>query len=489
VLLHDLLAGLDVRELRGDPDVEVGAVVHDSRESVPGALFCCIAGALTDGHVHAASAVASGARALLVEHFVDAAVTQARVPSVREAIGPVSARFWGEPSRSMRVIGVTGTNGKTTTTYLIEAVVLAAGERAGVIGTVEARYAGTVRPPGRTTPEASDLQALLAGMRDAGTKSVAMEVSSHALAQHRVDATWFAATCFTNLSHDHLDYHDDIDAYFAAKAALFDPERTAVGVVNIDDEWGRRLAAVCAERGLRPVTFGVRSADAMLRAVDVTLEASGSAFTLVGGSSPRRVRTGLVGEFNVCNALAAAAAARAAGLAEDAVVAGLETPLVVPGRMERVDSGRGPCVIVDYAHTPDALESVLGAVRPIAGSGGRVLVVYGCGGDRDRAKRPLMGAVAAQGADAAYLTSDNPRGEDPAAIVAEIMSGVPGGRAPYVELDRRVAIRAALASAGSADVVVIAGKGHETGQTAGGTTRPFDDRSVAREELEALGCM
>ena len=488
MLLHDLLYGLEVLGLRGEPGVEVDAVVHDSRQSRPGALFCCIPGALTDGHAHAASAVEAGARSLLVEHFVDVDVTQARVASVREALGPVSARFWGEPSRAMRVIGVTGTNGKTTTTYLIEAVALAAGERAGVIGTVETRYAGVVRPPGRTTPEASDLQALLAAMRDAGVETVAMEVSSHALDQHRVDATCFAATCFTNLSHDHLDYHYDLDAYFEAKASLFDPARTAVGVVNLDDERGRRLGARCEASGLRLLTFGVKSADVALRAVDVVLDSVGSAFTIVGGGAPLRIRSGLVGEFNVSNALAAAASARAVGLPDEAIVSGLEVPLVVPGRMERVDSGRGACVIVDYAHTPDALERVLAAVRPITGRSGRVVVVYGCGGDRDREKRPLMGSVVASGADIAFLTSDNPRGEDPAAIAAEVMEGVPADREPCVELDRRAAIRAALSQAGPGDVVVIAGKGHETGQTAGGATRPFDDRVVAREELEALGC-
>ncbi len=489
MLLHDLLDGIDVLELRGESGVDVDAVVHDSRDSRPGALFCCVRGAVTDGHAHAAAAVASGARALLVERFVDLDVTQVRVASVRAALGPVSARFWGHPSRSMKVLGVTGTNGKTTTTYLLEAIALAAGESAGAIGTVETRYAGRVQPPGRTTPEATDLQALLAAMRDSGVETVVMEVSSHALDQHRVDATWFAAACFTNLSHDHLDYHDDLDAYFEAKAMLFDPERTAVGVVNVDDERGRRLTARCESLGLPLVTFGVESADAKLRAVDVELGSAGSVFTILGGDEPLRVRTTLVGGFNVSNALAAAATACSAGFPGDAIVAGLQSGVVVPGRMERVDTGRGPCVIVDYAHTPDALQRVLAAVRPIAaGAGGRVIVVYGCGGDRDRAKRPLMGAVAASGADIAYLTSDNPRGEDPGAIVEEILAGVPESCRPRVEPDRRLAIRAALTSAGPADVVVIAGKGHETGQTAGGATRPFDDRSVARDEMEALGC-
>lgn len=486
MLLHDLLGGIDVLELRGEPGVEMSAVVHDSRECVPGALFCCVPGAVTDGHAYAAAAVAAGARALIVERFVDVPVTQVRVASVRAAMGPIAARLFGDPSRSLRVIGVTGTNGKTTTTYLVEAVAVAAGERAGVIGTVETRFAGTVLPPGRTTPESTDLQGLMARMRDAGVSTVAMEVSSHALHQHRVDATWFAAACFTNLSHDHLDYHGDLDSYFEAKVALFEPDRCAVGVVNADDPRGRVLAGRSAQRGLRTVTFGVESTDAAIRAVDVALDAQGSTFTIVGGGEPLHVRTPLVGGFNVSNALAAAAAARVAGLPDSAIQTGLAAPIVVPGRMERVDAGQPFAVLVDYAHTPDALERVLAAARPIAGPGGRVVVVFGCGGDRDRAKRPLMGAAAARGADAVFLTSDNPRSEDPAAIVADVLSGVADGPLPTVELDRRIAIREALAMAGRGDVVVIAGKGHETGQTAGGTTRPFDDRAVAREELEVL---
>lgn len=488
--LHDLLGGIDVWELRGRPDVDVTAVVHDSRDSAPGALFCCIRGALTDGHEHAADAVRRGAVALLVERFVDvdADVAQVRVTSVRHSLGPVAARFHGHPSRTVRVLGVTGTNGKTTTTYLLEAIAVAHGERAGVVGTVETRFAEQALPPGRTTPEATDLQEVLARMRDAGVTTVAMEVSSHALDQHRVDGTRFAAAGFTNLSQDHLDYHRDLDAYFDAKASLFDPERIGAAAVNVDDPRGRVLSERCAQLGIPLITFGISSTDADLRATHLELGAASSTFTLETDEGDERVTCSLVGEFNVANAIGAAATAMAGGLPRSAVVAGLASRVVVPGRLERIDTGQGFPVLVDYAHTPDALERVLRAVRPLVAPGGRLIVVYGCGGDRDRAKRPLMGAAASQAADLAFVTSDNPRGEEPGAIVAEILRGVPSSHLTVVELDRRAAIREALRAAEAGDAVVIAGKGHEIGQTAGGVTRPFDDRVVAREELEAFGC-
>lgn len=488
--LHDLLGGIDVLELRGRPDVDVTAVVHDSRNSAPGALFCCIPGALTDGHEHAPEAARHGATALLVERFVEvgADVAQARVASVRRSIGPVAARLHGDPSRSMRVLGVTGTNGKTTTTYLLEAIATAHGERVGVVGTVETRFAGQTLPPGRTTPEATDLQEVLARMRDAGVTTVAMEVSSHALDQHRVDGTRFAAACFTNLSQDHLDYHHDLDSYFDAKASLFEPARVGAAAVNLDDPRGAALIDRCARLGVPVRSFGVASAGADVRATQLELGPAATAFTLETPVGHERVTCRLVGEFNVSNALAAAATALAGGLPLSAVVAGLEAGAVVPGRVEPVDAGQAFPVLVDYAHTPDALERVLAAVRPLVAPGGRLIVVYGCGGDRDRAKRPLMGAAASQAADLAFVTSDNPRGEEPGAIVAEILGGVPATHPTVVELDRRLAIREAVRAAQPGDAVVIAGKGHETGQTAGGVTRDFDDRVVAREELEALGC-
>lgn len=490
VRLRDLLAGLDVVEQRGADEVEVCAVVHDHRDVRPCALFACIRGTTTDGHAHAAAAAAAGASSLLVEELLPLDVPQARVPSVRRALGPVAARFHGEPSRAMRVVGVTGTNGKTTTAHLLEAIGAAAGETTGLIGTVGTRIAGESFPPGRTTPEATDLQSLLARMRDAGVGFVAMEVSSHALAQHRVDATRFASACFTNLSHDHLDFHGTMDAYFEAKARLFTPEFTAHVAVSVDDEWGRVLAGRARGAGLDVWSFSVDAPEADVGAERVVHEPSGTAFTLESRRDGARVevRTALVGPFNVANALAAATAARAAGVPLDAVARGLAAPVVVPGRLERVDAGQPFTVLIDYAHTPDALERVLGAARALAAPGAAVSVVYGCGGDRDRAKRPLMGEVAARLADRAYLTSDNPRSEDPQSIADDVLAGVPAGREPLVELDRRRAIRRALGDAAAGDVVVVAGKGHETGQTARGVTVPFDDRVVAREELEALPC-
>jgi UDP-N-acetylmuramoyl-L-alanyl-D-glutamate--2,6-diaminopimelate ligase len=504
---HDLVDGLDGAELSGDPSVEVTGLTHDSRRVTPGACFACIPGATADGHAFASAAVAAGAVALLTERPLglgpSLGVAEARVPSVRIALGPLAARLHGHPSAAMCCLGVTGTNGKTTTTFLLVAIADAAGERTAVIGTVGARLGAEVVVPdavaaAHTTPEADDLQALLAHMRDAGARVVAMEVSSHAIDQHRVDGTTFAAVCFTNLTHEHLDYHGTLDAYFAAKAALFDTRFTPAAAVNVDDEHGRLLAARLVEprpteRGTPDVcTFGT-APDAMVRATDVRLGPAGNSFVLTdtrtGATAP--VASPLVGVFNVSNALGAAATALLAGFAFDTVVAGLVAPVVVPGRMERVDAGQPFGVLVDYAHTPDALARALDAARTAARAvapDARVVVVFGCGGDRDRAKRPLMGAAAGEGAEVVVLTTDNPRSEDPQAIADAAVEGLRATTAEVVvELDRRAAIATALRAARPGDIVVIAGKGHESGQTAAGETRPFDDRLVAREELGSLG--
>lgn len=486
--LEELLSDVEVRSLRGDPRVEINALTYDSRQVTAGACFACVPGEHTDGHAHAPEAVSSGAVALLVERPLDLGVTEAEVASVRGALGPAAARFYGAPSTSMRCLGVTGTNGKTTVTYLLENVLRAAGERAGVIGTTGARIDGASLPLEHTTPEATDLQALLARMRDEGVRGVAMEVSSHALDQHRVDGTKFAAVGFTNLTHDHLDYHGSLDAYFGAKARLFDHEHTAAAAINVDDQHGRKLAAMTAARGLPVITFSVSSFDADLVAGDIKSEASGSRFMLSDQrtSDTAEVRIALLGEFNVSNAAAAAAIALASDLPFERVIAGLGSKVTVPGRFERVDAGQPFTVLVDYAHTPDALSTVLRAARAFAGAN-RVMVVFGCGGDRDREKRPLMGAAAASLSDVAVVTSDNPRGERPEDIADAVVAGMGTGSAEhFVELDRRAAIGFALRSAATGDVVVIAGKGHETGQTIGEVTTPFDDRAVAREELGAL---
>jgi UDP-N-acetylmuramoyl-L-alanyl-D-glutamate--2,6-diaminopimelate ligase len=488
VQLRELLTDVDVLEHVGDPGVEVTSVVHNDLRAVHGSCFCCIRGARADGHDHAPAALARGAVALVVERVLPLEVAQVRVGDVRLAIGPVAARCYGTPSRAMRCLGVTGTNGKTTTTHLLEAIATAAGDTVGVIGTTGARVAGAPVELERTTPEASDLQELLARMRAADVATVAMEVSSHALAQHRVDGTWFEAVCFTNLSEEHLDFHGSLDAYFDAKAELFRPSRTAIGVANIDDPYGDELAQRASCRGLPMFTYSAVDPKADVGVKEVHITPAGNRFVIVdrGNGTEMAVESPLVGDFNVMNALAAAATALAAGLGPDAVMSGLSAPMVVPGRLEPVMT-RPFAVLVDYAHTPAALAHVLRAARLLGDAGGRVIVVFGCGGDRDREKRPLMGEAAAEGADFVVVTSDNPRSEDPEAIVEEVRPGLRHGAPFTIELDRREAIRLALERAEVGDVVVIAGKGHETGQTFGSVTVPFDDRVVAREELERLG--
>jgi len=487
--MQALLADVEVVDVRGDPTVDVAELTHDSRRVRPGALFACIRGERSDGHAHATEAVESGAVALLVERPVGVvregrAVTEAQVPSVRAALGPVAARFHGAPSASMTVIGVTGTNGKTTTTYLLEAIARAAGARVGIIGTTGASIDGRGADLEHTTPEATELQELLARMRDAGVGTVAMEVSSHALEQRRVDGTRFAAVCFTNLSHEHLDFHGDLASYFESKARLVTPSFTTSAAINVGDPYGRELVVRARAHGIDVVSFAVGSEPADVTVSDVTVDASGSRFVLrdtrAQQSAPARVA--LLGRHNVANALAAAAVARSVGLPFEAVVAGLAATPTVPGRLEPVDRGQPFLVLVDYAHTPDALAHALAAARDLAGRE-RVIVVFGCGGDRDRAKRPIMGQVASRLADVVVVTSDNPRSERGADIAEAVVVGAIGPAPVRVELDRRVAIHDAIAGARPGDVVLIAGKGHETGQTTGGETVPFDDRVVAGEAL------
>lgn len=457
--LGTVLGGIDVLATRGDLDgVVVTSVAHDSRQVDGPALFCCLPGAVTDGHEHAAAAVRAGAVALLVERFVDVDVPQARVAAGRPAMAAAAGALYGHPSRHLRVVGVTGTNGKTTTTYLLQSVLAAHGWPTTVIGTLTGEH---------TTPESPDLQRRLDAWRQAGGAAVAMEVSSEALAQHRVDAVSFAAAVFTNLSPEHLNFHGDVESYFAAKASLFSPGRAAVGVVNADDPFGRRLLA---EPAIEMVPWS------MAEAGHLQTTATGSTFTWEG----HPVVLPLAGRFNAANAVAAAATARHLGVPAPTVAAGLSATPPIPGRFERVEAGQPFAVVVDFAHTPVALEHLLEAARQLAGDH-RLIVVFGCGGDRDRAKRPLMGAVAARAADVVIVTADNPRHEDPAAIAAEVVAGAPG--ALTVELDRRRALARALDQAGPGDVVVVAGKGHESGQTRAGTTVPFDDRAVVRELL------
>ena len=471
-------------EVRGDPATMVGDVVLDTRKVAPGALFCCVPGARVDGHDLAGKALDAGAVALVVQRPLELEAPQLVVGGVRDALAPLAAAFFDHPSRRLDLVGVTGTNGKTTTTFLLEAIFRAAGRVPGVLGTVEVRVGDDRRPAIHTTPEAPDLQRLLAEMADSGVQAAAMEVSSHGLALHRVDGTRFKAAIFTNLTQDHLDFHADLDDYFLAKRRLFTPAFTPLGVVNLDDPHGRLLAGTAE---VAVVTTGT-AADADWRATDVAASLEGTSFRVASPAGSRPVRLRLAGQFNVANALGALAAADALGIDLDTAVAGLEALAGVPGRFERVDAGQPFTVLVDYAHTPDSLDNLLQAARAV--TGGRVLVVFGCGGDRDRAKRPIMGEIAGRLADLAVVTSDNPRSEDPEAIVAQVAEGVARSAGPggfLVEVDRRTAIRTALAMAAPGDAVLLAGKGHEQGQElAGGRKVPFDDRQVATEELRVL---
>jgi len=442
--------------------VMVTAVDHDSREVRPGSCFCALPGEITDGHDHAPVAVAAGAVALVVERRLDLDVPQVVVPDARTAMGQLADAFFGHPSRQVAVVGVTGTNGKTTVTHLLGAVLEHAGRPTTVLGTLSGA---------RTTPEAPALQATLAEAVAAGRAVVAMEVSSHALDLRRIVGTWFTVAVFTNLSQDHLDFHGTMDRYFAAKARLFSPDRAAVGLVNRDDPWGRRLLE---ELAIPAVAWS--AADA----VDPVLRPDGSTFTWRG----QQVHLALAGRFNLANAVAAAEAASALGLTPEEIAAGLAEARPPRGRFEPV--GDGPvAALVDYAHTPDGIEQALASAREL--TDGRLIVVFGCGGDRDRAKRPQMGRAADQGADVVVVTSDNPRSESPEAIIDEVMTGVERKDDLIVEPDRRRAIEVAVALAAPGDLVLVAGKGHETTQDLGDREIPFDDREVLAEALALTG--
>ncbi|HVL63677.1 MAG TPA: UDP-N-acetylmuramoyl-L-alanyl-D-glutamate--2,6-diaminopimelate ligase [Actinomycetota bacterium] len=474
------------------PDTEVSGVAFDSRRVGPGDLFFCVPGATSDGHLFAPAAAAAGAAALVVERPTEAGPTEIVVTDARRAMARIAAAFHGNPAGDLLILGVTGTNGKTTTAFLLESILRASGRSPGLIGTIETRIAGRVRPGVRTTPESVDLHGLFGEMRAAGVDAVAMEVTSHALTLHRVEGVHFAAAGFTNLTQDHLDFHASMEDYFAAKRSLFLPGRTARAAINVDDPYGRRLYD---EADLPKVSFGV-APDAGVRAENVRLGPNGSDMTIVvdaDGLEPAKaeVRTSLIGGFNVSNCLGATAVALAAGISLDDALRGIQELRAVPGRFEAVDAGQPFSVVVDYAHTPDSLDNVLKAARSLAAvRDGRVLVAFGAGGDRDRGKRPLMGGAAARLADVVVVTSDNPRSEEPRAIIDQILEGVVAVRpdgADAVIPDRREAIAHLIRSAAAGDVVVIAGKGHETGQEFADRTIPFDDREVAHEALVEAG--
>jgi UDP-N-acetylmuramoyl-L-alanyl-D-glutamate--2,6-diaminopimelate ligase len=493
--LRDLLAGARLEPRPPADDVEIEALAYRSESVTNGALFFCVRGSTADGHDFAPGAVARGAAALVAERPLGLGVPEVIVGDVRASMAPIAASFYGHPTGELRVVGVTGTNGKTTTTFLVRHLLERAGMQAGLLGTIWSVVGGRRGEVERTTPEAIDLQRTFREMREAGDQACVMEVSSHALELHRADAIEFDCAVFTNLTQDHLDFHGTLGEYFGSKRRLFVPYGGVppqVAIVNVDDEWGARLAQELAEGGHgAPVTFALER-DADLRATDVRSSASGSRFTCIADGRSTQVALPLPGLFNVYNALGALAAARALGIGFADAAASLASAPSVPGRFEPVDEGQRFSVLVDYAHTPDSIENLLEASRELLEQtgGGRLICVFGAGGDRDREKRPLMGAAARRLSDVAVVTSDNPRSEDPAAIIAAIVEGAEAARGDSsleVEPDRRAAIEHAFGLAAEGDLVVIAGKGHEQGQEfEGGRKIPFDDREVAREALRAL---
>lgn len=490
--LSAIVRALPGAELVPDTDAAaatvVGDAVHDSRAVGAGDLFCALPGDRTDGHDHAPGAVDKGAAAVLVERVLDLSVPQLLVTSTRAVLGPVASLVHDDPSRGCAVVGVTGTNGKTTTVGLVEAAAAAAGLGTGVVGTTGARVNGTPVPNERTTPEATDLQRLLRRFVDRGVEVAALEVSSHGLALHRIDGTRLRVAGFTMLGEDHLDFHGDRDAYLAAKQRLFAGELAERAVVVVDDEAGRRVAV---EAAVPVTTVATDGGEADHRLLDVELDLDGGRGVLHGPDGrTTQVATRLLGRHNLANATLALLLAEEVGVPLEAARAGIAACPGVAGRLERVEGpDDGPTALVDYAHTPDAIRTVVAGLRMLLPERGRLAVVVGAGGDRDRTKRGPMGAAAAA-ADLAVLTSDNPRSEDPHAILDTVAEGARGAVAAgapaevRVEVDRRAAIAAAVAWAGPDDVVLVAGKGHETGQVFADRVEPFDDRVVTATLLK-----
>ncbi len=511
-------AGDALVSVTGEEATRIAGVTLDSRRVSEGDVFFCVPGLLHDRHDFAPAAVEAGAAALVVERPLGLGIPEVRVTDARVAMARMGAEYYGRPGDDLMLLGVTGTSGKTTTTWLLEPILAAAGHVAGLIGTIETRIAGEPRPGVRTTPDSLDLQRTLAEMRAAGVTAVALEVTSHALSLHRVETLYFEAAAFTNLTQDHLDFHAGMEDYFEAKRSLFVPDRVGHGAINVDDAYGRTIKKSAT---VEMLGFGV-AGDADVRAESLRTGPWGMEFVALSPLGELKIKVPLIGEFNLSNCLAAVSVAVAAGIAPSAIEAGLQSVKAVPGRFETVDAGQPFSVVVDYSHKPDALDNVLREARRIAQpkrgarsggpqkggarsggpqkggarsggpqkGGGRVICVFGCGGDRDRAKRPLMGRVAAAGADIVVVTSDNPRSEDPEAIIAEIVHGVAAERSGGPDesiVDRRAAIEFAIHAARDGDVVVIAGKGHESGQVFSDHTEPFDDRIVAREALAAGG--
>ncbi len=483
-----LLDALADKRVVGTPPASVTGLTADSRRVSPGDAFVAVPGFKQDARRFVPEAAARGATLVVTEGepLADVRVVQVLVPSARRALAALAGAYWAHPSRALTLVGITGTNGKTTTSYLVDAILKARGGPTGILGTIQYVVGDEVRPAGQTTPEALEIEAMLAAMRERGVRGVAMEVSSHALTLSRVDALAFDVAVFTNLTQDHLDFHGTLEDYGRAKRRLFEllaasPKPRRVAVVNGDDPAG---AGMVAGLGLETLTYGLGRSH-RVSATEWTSTLEGVRMLVETPAGRLALASPLIGEHNVMNLLAAVGVGLALGMAPDAVARALGTVLTVPGRFEQVRAGQPFLVVVDYAHTPDALERVLATARKI--TSGRLAVVFGCGGDRDRGKRPIMGEIAARLADRAWITSDNPRSESPEAIVAEVASGaarVAGGPERSVRLaDRRAAIAAALGWAGPGDTVVIAGKGHETYQIIGADVLPFDDREVARRLL------
>jgi UDP-N-acetylmuramoyl-L-alanyl-D-glutamate--2,6-diaminopimelate ligase len=503
--LKDFLTLQKLEQAEGDLDQEVAGLVYDSRRVAKGDVFFAVPGEHADGHQFVNRAIEHGAIAAVVTDTakVRPGVTFVRVHDVRATMGLWAAHFYGQPGRRVKIVGVTGTNGKTTTTYLIESIFASAGLEPGVIGTINYRYGGTEMPAHHTTPESLDLHALMAEMAHGGSRSIVMEVSSHALVQERVRGVDFDVGVFTNLSRDHLDYHTNMDDYFVAKSSLFtdylpaSSKSTKAAVINGDDARGRELLSKAQRAGLTTWSYG-SGEDWDIKPLEVHQDVSGQSGKLKVKDSVIEFSSELIGAANLDNILAAVGVGFALRIPPTAIVGGIKKLRSVPGRLQRIENSRGVVVLVDYAHTPDALEKTLGAVRPLTEA--KVLTVFGCGGDRDRGKRPLMGEIAARLSDLVVLTSDNPRSEDPVRILQEIEAGIQNigvskvdAQAPNVhrvhgygvEADRRKAIGLALSWAQPGDVVVIAGKGHENYQILGKQKIHFDDREVAREILSS----
>jgi UDP-N-acetylmuramoyl-L-alanyl-D-glutamate--2,6-diaminopimelate ligase len=454
-------------------------LAYATTQVTPGSLFFCVRGFTRDGHDFAEEAIGKGAVALVVDHPLNLGVPEVVVDNVRDAMAPAAANFYKDPTRDLHIVGVTGTNGKTTTAFLVRDLLEADHRQTGLLGTVKSIIGGETHEVVRTTPEAIDLQRTFRQMLDQGDRAAVMEVSSHALELHRADAIHFAAAIFTNLTQDHLDFHPTMEDYFHAKRKLFVDLTPRHSIINVDDPYGKRLAE---ELGSDAITFALDDATAAYRATDIDITLTGSTFTARTPDGEIKLTSPLRGRFNVYNVLGAFAVARALDVPPETAARAVETAGEVPGRFEAVDEGQDFAVIVDYAHTPDSLENVLRAARGLTDK--RVIVVFGAGGDRDRGKRPLMGEIASRLADETIVTSDNPRSEDPSSIIGEILAGAKPGT-PH-DADRRAAIAEAIRTARPGDVVVIAGKGHEQGQEfENGRKVPFDDVTVARDALKS----